>query len=81
MHTVAFPQIGQQYLTFLLDQRRFEEAASLAPWLLQVSIILMQCRKASWHISNVTAYHRVRGDTTATTAYLWLVADHQRVVG
>lgn len=30
-------QIGQQYLGFLLDQRRFTEAASLTPRLLQVS--------------------------------------------
>ena len=29
-------QIGQQYLSFLLDQRRFAEAAALTPWLLQV---------------------------------------------
>lgn len=51
------PQIGQQYLTFLLDQRRFEEAASLAPWLLQVISILLQIgRQASWNVSVVTAY-------------------------
>ena len=66
MHAADFLQIGQQYLTFLLDQRRFEEAASLAPWLLQVIIILMQRRQPSQDVSNIYCAPVVGGHKCVT---------------